>query len=71
MANEHSLDPVIDFLTGRFSQLAPQTVAETVYATHAQLKEKATITTHMASLTQRKAAETLAQMLPAEHTHQV
>lgn len=59
MDGEHSLDRVIDTLTARFPHHDPKAVAETVYATRARLRENATMTTHLAPLTQRQAGDAL------------
>ncbi|MDJ0464238.1 hypothetical protein [Streptomyces sp. H27-C3] len=64
MDSEHSLERVIDTLTARFPHHDPQTVAETVYATHARLRENATVATHLAALTQRQAGDTLTHLRP-------
>lgn len=64
MDSEHSLDHGIDFLTVRFPHHEPKAVAETVYVTHARLRENATVTAHLAALTQRQARDALALTLP-------
>ncbi|MGK5497913.1 three-helix bundle dimerization domain-containing protein [Streptomyces sp. URMC 125] len=63
MDSEHSLDRVIEHLTARFPHHGEQAVAETVYATHARLRRNATVTTHLAALTQRQAGDALARTL--------
>ncbi|MDQ0604805.1 hypothetical protein QF037_009150 [Streptomyces canus] len=62
MDSEHSLVRVI--LTASFPHHDPQTVAETVCATHARLREDATVATHPAALTQRQADDTLTHLRP-------
>ncbi|GAA3803780.1 three-helix bundle dimerization domain-containing protein [Streptomyces chiangmaiensis] len=64
MDSERSLDRVIEHLAARFPHHDPETVAQTVYATYARLRESATVTTHLAALTQRQAGDPLACTLP-------
>ncbi|MFD5796459.1 three-helix bundle dimerization domain-containing protein [Streptomyces diastatochromogenes] len=45
--------------------LDPETIAETVYATHARLREGATVSTHLAALTQRQAGDAAQAPQPA------
>jgi len=62
--DQHPLERVIDFLTTRFPERTPTAVAETVYATHARLRDAATVPDHLTALTQRQAADALAAMPP-------
>ncbi|MFD3961172.1 MULTISPECIES: three-helix bundle dimerization domain-containing protein [Streptomyces] len=71
MDSEHSLDRVIDTLAARYPHLDQQTVAEAVYATHARLRENATVSTHLAALTQRQAGDALSRTLPKRRPQQV
>lgn len=59
---DHSLDRVIETLQTRFPELDAATVADCVHHTHRQLKRQATVDTHLATLTQRRASEVLATM---------
>ncbi|WP_282793090.1 hypothetical protein [Streptomyces sp. CC224B] len=68
MDSEHSLDRVIEHLAARFPHHREQVVAEVVYATHTRLRRNATVTTHLAALTQRQAGDTLARTLPRRKT---
>jgi hypothetical protein len=47
-----------------FPHHAPQSVTETVYSTHARLRENATANAHLAALTQRQVGDELACTLP-------
>ncbi|WP_358719678.1 three-helix bundle dimerization domain-containing protein [Streptomyces sp. NPDC006785] len=54
----------MEYLGARFPHHDEQTVAETVYATHARLREGTTVSTHPAVFIQRQAGDALARMLP-------
>ena len=56
---DHSLERVIETLSARFPAMQPSEVAECVDATYSWLKQEASISSHLATLTQRAAAETL------------
>lgn len=61
MNAEHPLDRVIDALAARFPDLARDTIADCVIATHARLQQNATIDAHLTTLTQRQAGDELAR----------
>lgn len=61
MHREHSLDRVIETLSQQFPRLR---VADCVHTTHARLRQQATVTEHLAALTQREARDALARRAP-------